>query len=308
VQHINVQKWSLQAFAVHGNATAPAALDASLSLVGNTVSGWLRNRGNGPLQAVVLVVGGDSASVPDMAPGEQRDVRVVLSGTVPPVTGFPPRPVAALAGTSSSNDQRRRDLLESVMGSALKGNGPQATSGPEVFAFSASAPYAVQVLGQQVQEHDTTLHVFPISVALPASSSTLPYGFAQRELLQNSGVSGQFGSPWLSLGSTAVFQFRLPAAAGGRVWNTLHVRLNIMTLGRTTPTTPALAVGAVRVALYNWDTGSWDVQPGFGQGVLTLQQAGRYVDARGLIRMQIAGSNGQVQLQTMDVALDGGRP
>ena len=310
VQHITVQKWSLQAFAVHGNATSAASsLDASLSLVGNTVSGWLRNQGGAPLQDVVLVVGGDSTSVSDMAPGEQRDIRLVLSGTVAPVNGYPPGPVPVLGGTSSSG-RRHRDLLASVMGNALQGNGAQTSiGGPEVFAFSSSALFTVQVLGHQVQEHNTTLHVFPVSVTLPTSSSTLPYGFAERELLQNSGIGGQFNSPWLSLGSTAVVQFRLPATGSVHTWNTLHVRLNLMHLGRPIPISPPPTTpNTLRVALYNWSTGAWDAQPGFGQGVQTLQQAMRYIDARGLIRLQIDGSNGQDQLQTLDIALDGGRP
>jgi len=39
-----------------------------------------------------------------------------------------------------------------------------------------------------------------------------------------------------------------------------------------------------------------------------LQQVARYVDQRGLIRLQITGGNGREQVQTLDVALDGGTP
>jgi hypothetical protein len=307
VEDIRVQKWSMQAFAVHGSTTSTRSpVATSLTLTGNTVSGWLRNTSAGVLQDVVLVIGGDTASVADMSPGEQRTVRLVLSGAVAPVGGIPSRPPPTLSGSNTSVARSRQALLAAAMDSALQGNSEAgAVGGPQVFAFSASAPFSVDVLGQHVQEHDTTLHVLPAAVNIASSPGSLPFGFAQRSLLQNSGVTNQFGGPWLPLGSTAVFQFQAPAPVGSVRWTALHVRLNLTNYGQAVPTA---AASSTSVALYNWDAGTWDVQAGFTQGILTVQQVARYVDQRGLIRLQITGGNGREQVQTLDVALDGGTP
>jgi hypothetical protein len=86
-----------------------------------------------------------------------------------------------------------------------------------------------------------------------------------------------------------------------RQWSALHLRLNLMSYGR--PQTVPFGNSPV-VALYNWTTGSWDSQPGFTQGVHTVASPAAYLDRRGLVRVQLNGSNGQ-QLQTLDIALDG---
>jgi hypothetical protein len=232
-------------------------------------------------------------------------VRLVLTGTVAPVAGIPGRPFPTLAGSTSS-ERSRQALLATVMEGAFQGRGEATVlGGPQVFAFSAVAPFLVNVLGQHVQEHDTTLHVLPATVNVPATGVMLPFGFAQRELLQNSGVTSQFAGPWLPLGSAAVIQFQLPANVDNLHWNALHIRLNLTNFGR--PASAANA-GTTSISLYNWDSGGWDLQPGFTQGVQTVQQVARYVDSRGLIRLEITGGNGQAQLQTLDVALDGGVP
>ena len=307
VEGVRVQKWSMQAFAVHGSTTTMRSpIAASLTLTGNTVSGWLRNTSAGLLQDVVLVIGGDSASLADLSPGEQSSVRLVLSGAVAPVGGIPSRPPPTLSAINTNAARSRRALLAAAMDRALPGNsGAGAIGGPQVFAFSASAPFTVDVLGHHVQEHGTTLHVLPVAVNIQSSPIGLPFGFAQRSLLQNSGVTNQFGGPWLALGSTAVFQFQLPASVGSVRFTALHVRLNLTNYGRILP---SAAAGGAGVAIYDWNAGAWDAQPGFTQGILTLQQVARYVDMRGLIRLKITGGNGRGQVQTLDVALDGGTP
>jgi hypothetical protein len=106
----------------------------------------------------------------------------------------------------------------------------------------------------------------------------------------------------LALGTTAVFQFHVPRNDAGRNWGALHVRLNLSSFGRPPATG---AANTTTVALYNWSSATWDAQPGFAQGVFTVSQPAAYVDPRGLIRLQIGGGNGQQEIQTLDVALDG---
>ncbi|MGI8916550.1 MAG: hypothetical protein ACR2JY_22725 [Chloroflexota bacterium] len=304
VQNVQVERWSMQAFATHGmGAAAGSPIETSLSLSGATISGWIRNSGRDLLQGVTLAIGSDRASLTDLMPGEQRDVRLVLSGSVPPVNGGPGRPPVVLTGGRTSGDRTRQSLLATVLdGGSQSGNLGDLVGGPQVFAFSGSAPFSVAVSGHHIQQHGTTLYIVPVSVTMPPGQSALPYGLAQRELLQNSGVTTKGAGPWLALGTTAVFQFHVPRNDAGRNWGALHVRLNLSSFGRP----PAAgAVGTTTVALYNWSSATWDPQPGFAQGVFTVSQPAAYVDPRGLIRLQIGGGNGQQEIQTLDVALDG---
>jgi hypothetical protein len=306
VQNIEVDKWSMQAFAVHGmvgESPAQPLINSSLTLAGSVISGWIRNSSNRLLQDVTLDVGNDTIGIHALAPGEQRDIRLVLSGSVAPTSGGPGRPLPGQTGGNASNDNARQALLESVLDSGIPTPGGYSevgglVGGAQILAFSDAAPFSVDVQGQQIQQHNTTLELLPVAVQLPHAGYTLPYGLAQRELLQNSGVTNQFGGPGLSLGSTAVFQFHLPSNAAGLNWNALHVRLNL-----GTPSRPGVG-GGTSVALYNWQAAAWEAQPGFPQGVFSVLQPGRYVDPRGLIRLQINGGSGKELLQTLDVALD----
>jgi hypothetical protein len=306
VQHIEVAKWSMQAFAVHGMAgesPAPPLVDSSLSLAGPVISGWIRNSSSQLLQDVTLDVGNDTVGLQDLAPGEQRTVRLVLSGSVAPVSGSPGRPLPGPAGGNVGDNDARRALLESVLNTGIPTPGGYSEAGglvggARILAFTDAAPFSVDVQGQRIQQHNTTLELLPVEVHLPPVGYTLPYGLAQREVLQDSGVANQFGGPGLPLGSTAVFQFHLPGNAAGLTWNALHVRLNF---GAPRPG----AGGGASVALYNWQAAAWEAQPGFPQGVFTVPQPARYIDPRGLIRLQITGGNGKGVLQTLDVALDG---
>jgi hypothetical protein len=311
VQNIQVDKWSMQAFAVHGTGgeSSPRPLvDTSLSLEGSVISGWVRNNGSALLQDVTLEVGNDSSPMMDLSPGEQHDVRLVLTGSVAPAaSGGPGRPPRALNSGTFGDADTRQALLTGVLSSGIQAPGgyPQPgglVGGPQILAFSSTAPFPVDVRGRQIQQHNTTLHLQPVAVGLPASGYTLPYGLAQRELLQNSGMTTQVSGPWLSLGTTTGFQFRLPSNSLGKNWSALHVRLSLMRFGRAAPTGQA---STMSFALYNWKAAAWDPQPGFTQGISTVQQAGRYVDPRGLVRLRITGSNGQDQAQTLDIALDG---
>lgn len=305
---VHVEKWSMQAFAVRGTVgetgdlLAPSPVEASLTITGSTVTGSIRNSGNQALQDVILAIGNDNATLSDLLPGEQRDVRLVLSGSVAPVSP-PARPILTSSGTPLNGDPGRQAVLEGALMNGERGKGTAGTAdGPELYAFSADAPFSVEVQGQHIRQHHLTLHILPVPIMLPTGNTTLPYGFAQREVLQNSGVSAQYGGPGLPLGSTAVFQFRLPANAVGRIWSALHIRLGLTNYGRPYPT---IAAANPAVALYNWNSGTWDREATFAAGINTVQQATRYVDPRGLVRVQISGSNGQQQLQTLDISLDG---
>jgi hypothetical protein len=139
-----------------------------------------------------------------------------------------------------------------------------------------------------------------VPVALGGGQLTVPYGLAQRELLDNSGLGSIGYSPVLPLGSSTTFQFALPAPAPGGRWTALHLRVSMPSPGR-----PAGLAGAVTVALFNWNTGRWDTQAGFGAGVNTISQPDAYVDPRGLVRVQFNGGNGQQYLQTLDLDATG---
>jgi hypothetical protein len=307
VENIEVEKWSMQAFAVHGTAgesPAPPLIDSSLTLAGPVISGWIRNTSNRLLQDVTLDVGNDTVGLQSLAPGEQRNVRLVLSGSVAPVSGGPGRPLPRTAGGNAGDDNAQQALLESVVNSGIPMPGGYSEAGglvggARILAFSDVAPFPVDVQGQRIQQHNTTLELLPVEVHLPPTGYTLPYGLARREVLQDSGVANQFGGPGLPLGSTAVFQFHLPGNATGLTWNALHVRLNF-----GAPSRPGVGSGP-SVALYNWQAAAWEAQPGLPQGVFSVPQPGRYIDPRGLIRLQLSGGTGKEVLQTLDVALDG---
>jgi hypothetical protein len=289
-------------------------VETSLSLAGSAVSGWIRNVSSQSLEDVVLAIGSDTATLPGLQPGEQREVRLVLSGAVLPLSRNLGQ--SLVAGGASAESRRRQALIESVLDggggssswSLLGGAVPSAVGGalgPEVLAFSTSAPFPVSVPGHQAQEHDLTLHVVSVPIATDTGQVVVPYGFARRDLLENAGITGPVGGPWVPLGSTATFQFTLPANVVATRWTAVHLRVAFPNAA-TGPA--ALAPGtALTIALFNWTTGHWDAQAGFGAGTNTVTQPSQYVDPRGLLRVQFTGGNGRQLLQTLDVDATGVR-
>jgi len=312
--NVTVEKWTIQAFRAIGVSSSPPPLETSLTLSGTTVSGWIRNVSAQPLEDVLLAIGGDTATLPELQPGQQREVRVVLSGAVLPLArnlGLPPAP-----GGNTVESRRRQSLVDSVLnggGGSSSWSSPSSAAsvagvamGPRVLAFSSSPPFPVAVQGHRAHEHDLTLHVVSVPIATDSGQVGVPYGFARRDLLENSGIAPPLYTPWLPLGSVATFQFTLPINVASTRWTALHLRVAFPG-GANGPA--AGASGApIAIALFNWSADRWDVQPGFGAGTNTVAQPGLYVDARGLLRVQFTGGNGRQNLQTLDVDAAGVRP
>jgi hypothetical protein len=307
IQGVRLGKWAISAFDVQGGTTPTAPLASSLTYSGTTLQGWVRNTGQRPLQDVFVLAGYDAVALNTLQPGAQADIHMV---THPPSAANGIASFFSSLGSSIPLEMRRRQFM---LGQALGDTGsttfpagiaPPLNSltvayAPTVLAFGSAPVVQVTIQGQRPREHDLTLYVVSAPVTFQAGTLSVPYGFARREMLENGGLnpSGYYGGGF-PLGTTATFQYALPPSLAGATWTSMSLRLATMTLNAGPARSPS-------IALFNWATGQWDAHPEILPGISAVRDPSRYIDARGLVRVQVGGGNGQLFLKELEISATG---
>jgi hypothetical protein len=227
--------------------------------------------------------------------------RIPNPGGVYPYLGGP-----ALEMPRDAETQRRARLLDAVTrgsysfgpyGSGSAGMPPlslvaftETPLGVPVPTAGIHPVYTLSVLEQRLQ-----LEVPPGPFQFPAELS--PSEVVPNTLARTGGPRSG-GSP--TVGMSAVYEFRPPLPRGAIV-QTLELSLAETPLAITPPSLPGQAVpvtprsvqtqGDPSLAIYNWQSGSWDPLPS-GQRNVRVEPASQYIGSERQVRVQASGTMG----------------
>lgn len=297
VQGLAVNQWSMQAFQSESDWSDIGSLSGTLQVNQEGISGEVRNATRFTLRDVVLVMGSRHASIGDIAPGESRPVSL----PIPEESGFrysgeigwilfedqfsgtvaPPRELDVKRSMVNAVFQYGGVTGQNKIGAPATGASALSQK-PVLLAWLDNFPPEVQVNDRPVQEIATALLYQPLDYQLAAGEQVwLPVGMIPGGLVEFPVEGGNCGpdntSVWLGRGE-AVFAYQLPESIQPITPETL--RLSVRSDGGwfELPT----------VSLYDWSAGNWVELQGAATGVNIVDEAGRYIDAGGNIRVQLA--------------------
>lgn len=297
VQGLAVNQWSMQAFQSESVWEDVGSLGADLVVNQDGLTGEIRNDTGHMLQDVNLVMGTRHVNLGDIPPGESRPVTLAI----PEETGFrysgeigwllfedefstsiqPPRDLDVKRTMVNAIFQYGGATGQSKIGSPALGTST-LNQKPVVLAWLDSFPPQVRVNDREVQEVATALIYQPVSYELAEGEEVwLPVGMVPGGLVEYPIEGGNCGpdntSVWLGRGE-AVFAYQLPDSV--RQVDPESLRLSIRSDGGwfELPT----------VSLYDWAAGNWVELQGAATGVNVVDDATRYIDSSGNVRVQLA--------------------
>ncbi|MCL5947526.1 MAG: hypothetical protein M1298_05880 [Chloroflexi bacterium] len=294
IDNIAGNQWTLRAFQIIGHVHAEKVpqIAPHLALHDGYIVGTIENTGKVALQPLLLGFDGTLTPIAGLLPGERIAIHLPTAGT--PQHGSSPLVIPSSSSKLTRERKQENDVLQ-FLSDSLGRNG-EWWQGFRLYAFARNGPFTITIDGHVVRAHGLSLYTMPLSVALQPGQS-FPFGLVSAKVLENGDFSGALPGEPLLLAPTAVVQVRLPPSWVKERFSILQIDTELSL--RPSPPSPA---ANLQVALYNWRTGAWDLQPQWRSGVNTLAGPAPYVDPRGYLELRFVGSNGQVQLDTVGLA------
>lgn len=306
---------ALRAFELQAVVPAPAPLDAELRTTYGRLEGRVRNVGTERLEDAILVAAGEAIALGDLDPGASRPVSLALPTTRAPgvwQNGPPPWTVP----TGRPGLDRRRALLSALFQGGRDSTG-EAAGGALVLAWTTAQPPRLGLGADLVSGSAWRLVEQALPIDYGAEQVVIPPGLLSRTVLDGALLARGATTSFTARGPI-VFQFDLPPALElARVDRlTVHLALAGASSVGSPPGVAGVPVVAARpgaggappprVSLYRWADRSWVDVPFAGSGVANVGFGASFVDG-GAIRARIEPQGADVQVEQLDLSLDGVR-
>lgn len=306
VRGLAVNQWSMQTFMTEGVWTDLGCVVSDLQIVGDELSGSVRNDTDRTLTDAVIILGNRITRLGDVSPGQGVPVTVSLSdlsnerlGSVgwrlfqeyfdQPGPAGPPREVQLKQAVVDTVFDFTQGSTFSPISSIRFGIGGGAPQGLMLLAWLDEVPPEVQVGGRRPSQQTTALLYTSLTFHLPAEGDvSLPPGLVPGTLVEVPVEGGPCGpnatSVYIGWGQ-AVFEFRMPEEVRDVQVQTLKLALGSDGEWGQPPD----------MAVYDWVAGEWLELDAPIMGVNVVS------DAAGLI-----GDSGQVRVRLLSEDRRGG--
>jgi hypothetical protein len=314
VRGLPIEQWSMQSFMTEGSWDQMGQVEAELTILGNRVSGWVRNGTQATIESASLVFLGTVQVLGDLEPGQQAE----LSFTLQAVEPFGSALSWQLIQYDYSGDyydaswreiERRQGILDAVFGNpgvygpgaGLAGNGIDEF-GVFVVGWMDEAPPYVEVEGRPVLERTTAILIADIDFAVGSSGEIhLPTGTIPGTLLSSSQEANWCGMRSTNAylpGGEVVFEYRLPDELIGLDLASLHFNLD----------TDGPRAQNYRLEFLDWTVEEWQEIEMARFGLNIIGEAGRLISQDGIIQARLSVDDNSWGCWSLDVGIDGYRP
>lgn len=300
VRGLSVDQWSMQSFMVEGLPLEFGQVISDLRLEGEWLVGTVENRSHYDLQDVVLVLNKQFQKLGSIQIGAQIDVKLYVANPLGPDFGAPlsyqifeeQQP----QGSRSSQDLRQLEVKRMVLDNLFSnisntkksklspGSGYQQT--PMIIAWSDQAPPSVTIPGANPAQKTTAVIVMPVDYQILITGDSgqviIPVGLIPGRVVEmpvDGGICGEIGMTTIYLNrGQAIFEYGLHDQLIEMI--AVNITLHITTDGNW--------VSAPGIDLYDWSLRNWVAITGISQGSNIIQSPARFIDEKGLIRIQLS--------------------
>ncbi|MCP4536211.1 MAG: hypothetical protein GY832_03610 [Chloroflexi bacterium] len=287
VRGMSVSQWTMQGFRAE---TRPElddlAVDATLAIEGDQVTGSIRNGLGRSLSEMVLVFGRRYVHLGDLASDEVKEIEATLRGEE--IGFYFPYGIFDLMSHAPEafDPSRKESLWRSILEAYFHTNwgSPTPFVEPTLLAWTDLNILDVQVVGIKAAIQPTTLVIAPLSLSIVGGQVSFPPGLLSGLLTEVEGDAWECGASnnefYVGQGR-AVIDYRLPSMQ--HVFNPTALTIDISGgyQGSVLP----------EISFYDWEVGDWETLANVeSHRLYALGAPGRFVDpAFGLIRLQLEG-------------------
>ncbi|MBN1583483.1 MAG: hypothetical protein JXA89_22430 [Anaerolineae bacterium] len=294
-----VNQWSMQTFMIEDTWPELGTVSGDLHFADRILVGTVRNDTQLTLQDAVVILGSDFVRLGDLAPGEQAEVRLVLSALNSQIFG-PPISYRLFEDAFNQSGpagpprdaQIKQQILDSLLNQGTKfgplsslrsSPGSSTLQGLFFLGWFDRSPPEVRVAGREPAQQTTGLLFAPLSYSLGDQESiSVPPGFVTGSIIQmpaEGGTCGSTNTPSVYIGrGEAVFDFQLP-----QDMNDIQIDRIILSVnsdgGWQRP---------AKTELYNWDKDTWVELEDAILGDNVIAETGGLVRQDGIVRTRVA--------------------
>lgn len=290
--------------------TEAAPVVADLKTTNGRLEGNVRNVGRDRLEDVIVVAAGEAIGLGDVGPGESRTVAISMPINRAAGAWQNSSPPWAVPGNRPGPGGDRRRAVISQLIQPNRGGDGETNGGVMMFAWGPATAPRVTLGEGTVPGSARRLFEQALPVEYGDEQVTIPPGLIGRTIVDGAALGRGNGSSFVARGPI-VFQFDLPPGLDLARVDRLSVHLVTPGYPAGTPATlPAIAKPAAagsappRLSLYRWADRTWVDVPLNGTGVSDMQFGASFVDG-GAIRARIEPQGTEIQVDQLDVSLDG---
>jgi hypothetical protein len=292
--------------------SAPAPITADLKTSNGRLEGSIKNTGPDRLEDAILIAADEAIGLGDLAPGESRPVSISLpTNRAAGAWQNGPPPWSLPGAKTGPGGDRRRALISQIV-QPSRGSDGESPGGAYLLAWGPTTPPHVTLGQGAIDGAARRLIEQALPVAYGDEQVAIPPGLLGRTILDGAVLNRGSASSFVARGPL-VFQFDLPPGLELARIDRLSVHLAIPGRPAGAPATlpvrvPASAIAAPppHISLYRWADRTWVDVPLTGTGVSNMPFGASFVDG-GSIRARIEPQGSEVQIDQLDLSLDGVR-